>query len=165
MKWRGVRENPKPLVAFSLLAKEAKRKWITKILESSGSCSVYFFSVNGSDPGKLYVSKESHPFKHYPDAERRKLADISKVNAIFLPSYSVVVGLGCPQHAGAEFIGHPNLRYHVYLVLHYVWLQDSIFYGSSWSVRNAGHWEGARPNEPRTGERDLQCQSRHSLAM
>lgn len=117
----------------------------------------YFYIVSGKDEGRLYVCKGSHRFLLYPDAKCRRLPDIFKLETISLPPYSVFIGHGYLQHAGAEYLGRLNLRYNVYLVLHDVALQDATVLGFNSSIGIAGSGEGSRADETQTetGDADV----------
>lgn len=108
-----------------------------------GASPGYFFIANGPEEGKLYVCKGSHHFVFYPPTEKRKMADILKMDPVVLPPYCVFVGHGYLTHAGSEFIGH-NMRYHLYLFPSDVPLHDAIVFAFNWSVEVAKDGEGNR---------------------
>lgn len=57
------------------------------------------------------------------------------LEATFFPLHSVLVGHGYLQHAGAEFLGLVNLRYHVYLSLEDLYLQKLISNAYQWTLK------------------------------
>lgn len=83
----------------------------------------------------------------YPDSEKQKLALILKIDAIQLPSFSVIVMHGYLQNAGAEFLGNGSLRYHAYLFPDDMTLHGSIIYGYNWNKQIAGPVRGIRAHE------------------
>lgn len=94
----------------------------------------YFVIVNENRSGKFYECKGSNQFVFYPHSERRKLADISELDAIKLPPFSVFIVHGYMQHAGAEYLGHTSLSYHVYLFSNDITLHYSNIFAYNFSI-------------------------------
>lgn len=106
------------------------------------SLSGYFSIVNGKKKGKLFVCRDAHHYIFYPHSERRKMADIFKLNAIKLQLFSVSIGHGYMQHLRAEYLGHTSLIYHVYLFPNASTLQVSIIFPCNSSIGIAALGEG-----------------------
>lgn len=102
-----------------------------------GKSPGYFFIVTGNEVGKLYVCKGSHHYVFYPTAAKRALAKHLKLESIELPPNSVFVGHGWLQHAGAEYLGYHNMRYHLYFVPEGQRLGDSVSYSYGWNLKIA----------------------------
>lgn len=79
------------------------------------------------------------------------MADLLTLEPVVLPPHSVFVGHGYLQHAGAEYLGQVNLRYHVYLSPEDLDLQDSISFAYQWSLKTAN--DAIPEDEPAQGER------------
>lgn len=58
----------------------------------------------------------------------RKMTSLQKMKPLVLPPRSVFVGHGFQQHAGAEYLGHVNLRHGVYLSPKDLDLQNCILF-------------------------------------
>lgn len=56
------------------------------------------------------------------------------MHQVEIPAYSVFVGDGYIQHAGAEWNGNPCLRLHTYLVPEDMFLPDAINFGLNGSM-------------------------------
>lgn len=49
---------------------------------------------------------------YYPEREKKKLPTIPNTEEVEVPKYSIFVGLGFLQHAGAGWKGYHALQYH-----------------------------------------------------
>lgn len=98
----------------------------------------YFFLLNWSEFGKIFVCKRSHEFVISPDSKKFKLASILEMHAISLPPFSAFGEPGYLQNAGADFLGHGSLSYHFYLFLDEIPVHDSIIYGFNWVLQIEG---------------------------
>lgn len=59
------------------------------------------------------------------------------MKSFVLPSFFVFVWNGCVQHVGAEYLGHLNIRNHVYFVCEGIKLPDAIesSHGGSFAIK------------------------------
>lgn len=71
--------------------------------------------VNGDDEGNLYVCKGSHHFTSFSREALREMADFFVSKPVVPLTNNVFVGHSYLQYACAEYLGHVNLRYRVYL--------------------------------------------------
>lgn len=83
----------------------------------------------------MYVCKGLHHYVFYLSEAARTLADILRLKRIQLPSYSVFVGHGWLQNAGAVYLGHHNMHYHLYLVPQNVSINDEISLSYRWNLQ------------------------------
>lgn len=95
----------------------------------------YFVIVTASMQSSLYVCPGSHLYVRYPPASKNKLKNVLVMTEIVIPAFSVFVGHGQIQHAGAEWKGFSSLRYHLYVVPENVNQTDSIFYSYENSLK------------------------------
>lgn len=81
-------------------------------------------------PGSRY-------YLYYEEQEKIALARTLQMDLYVLPPCTVLLGKGYVRHAGAEFPGHLNLRYHIYFVPKDIKLPDAIkvSYGSSFESK------------------------------
>lgn len=97
----------------------------------------YLFLLNGSEFGKIYACEWRYKFISFLYSEWRKLILILKIDATTIP-FSFFVDHGYLQNAGAEFLGHSNLRYFVYLFPNDISVYNSITYRYNWDLQVAG---------------------------
>lgn len=109
---------------------------------TTGPSPGYFLIANGNEEGKLYVCKGLHHFVMYPPKGKTKMADILKMDPVFLPHFRVFAGHGYLQHAGAEYVVSHNMNYHIYIHPDDVNLQDGIVFAYGWSLYVATVREG-----------------------
>lgn len=64
---------------------------------------------------KKYVCTGSHNYVFYSLEDKRKIADILKMDPVILPLFSAFIFHGYFHHTGAEYLRSANLGYHVYL--------------------------------------------------
>lgn len=70
---------------------------------------------NGLDAVKHYVWITSHHVAIYTDADKQKLANILKLDAVTRPVFSVLICDEYLQLVKAEYLGYENRRYHVHI--------------------------------------------------
>lgn len=76
-------------------------------------------------------------YVHYGEEEQNVLARPLGKESFVLPTFFVFVENGCVEHAGTGYLGHPNLRHHVYFVTKGIKLPDTIelSYGGSFAIQ------------------------------
>lgn len=84
------------------------------------------------------------------------MAEILKIDDIKLSPFNIFVGHGYLQHAGAEYLAHHNLRYHVNLVFIGIPLNDPIAFARECRIGIAKPGEGNRVHESDTVAHDKQ---------
>lgn len=73
--------------------------------------------ANGPEKGKIHLCPGSQYYLHCEEQEKIVLARMLQMKLFVLLPFPMFVESGYVQHAGAEYFGHPNLRYNVCFVL------------------------------------------------
>lgn len=97
----------------------------------------YVFLINGDEASELYVCKGTYHFSFYPPEVLCKIVDLLLSGPVSLSTPSVFVGHGFVQYAEAEYFGHINLAYHVFLSPEDLYLQDSNLFAYQWNLKIA----------------------------
>lgn len=92
----------------------------------SGKSPGYFIITNGPEDGKMYVCAGPKQCVPYEKREKDALAKTIQIESLDLLPFSMFLGNGPVQHAGAYFLNHPNLRYHNYLIPKNIEVIDAI---------------------------------------
>ena len=100
----------------------------------------YFTIVTGAESATLWVAPSSHTFVFYSEASRQLLSRSLLMTEVTIPQFSIFVGHGHLQHAGAAWTGAHSIRYHMYFSPVDHDLPDAILfaYGESFGVSDSG---------------------------
>jgi hypothetical protein len=110
----------------------------------------YFAIVTGAETATIWVAPGSHAYVFYPQEAKSLLSQSLVMTQITIPRFSIFVGHGHLQHAGAGWTGAHNLRYHIYFSPADLHLPDAIVfaYGDSLGVGDsAAALPGSEPEQ------------------
>lgn len=103
-----------------------------------GESPGYFVIVSGTESVDLHVSPGSHHFVFSSDEVIEEMISSYQMITIQIPSFSMFIGHGSLQHAGAGWNGNYGLRYHLYVVPVQYNLPDRIHYSLGDSLKVVG---------------------------
>jgi len=122
---------------------------------SRGQDVGYFCITTGKDGASLWICESSHKYVFYPEGPKFELSKLLRLEKIAIPPYSVLFGHGYVQHAGAEWSGTANLRYHMYFIPENHDLMDDVSFAYGWSLSKNGY-KGSNVSPSASGSKTAQ---------
>ena len=100
-----------------------------------GESPGYFVIANGPHTTSLLVAPSSHKYVKYEKSRLHMLSRTLEMEEIDIPPFSLFIGHGYLQHAGAGWRGNHSIRYHTYVVPENHLLPDAIAFAYDWSLK------------------------------
>lgn len=86
----------------------------------------FFILFPRSEAICLSVYPAIHFSMHYPMDEKKRLAELLRLQEVAIPALSVLVDYGYLPHGGRGWWGSPTLQYHTYIIPFSYDLEDAV---------------------------------------